>query len=46
MSDILTMKCEEGREEGEACFLLSSGAVLPQSGGNFASMAVVAVEMI
>ena len=25
MSDILTMKCEEGRKEGKACFLLSSG---------------------
>ena len=29
MSDILTIECEEGRKEGEACFLLSSGAVLP-----------------
>ena len=40
MSDILEMKCEEGRKEGEACFLLSGGAVLPHSGGNFTSMAV------
>ena len=40
------MMCEEGRKEGEARFLLSSGAVLPHSGGNFASMTVVAVEMI
>lgn len=40
------MKYEKCGEKGDAGFFLSKGALLPHSGGNFASMAVVAVEKI